>query len=614
MHKYIAFTWNHQIIENVAAANALVRRLAPKLSSWRCVLEIPGLRIYHSGHRAGSSQAYLLKRNAGVVLGKVFNSITDLSRGSIDQHLREVVFNNEETQRIQRTSGKHLIERYWGRYVAILQDEDGIRTRVLRDPTGAMPCHVTKFHGITIVCSNIDDCANLGLVDSTISWDHIAAYLWFHRLVSEKTGLDNVRQVQAGECLTIDTSNTDSEFYWSPHSIHDVRRIENHQLATQELRAAVQQCVSAWASCYGKILHELSGGLDSSIVLACLVRTKSAKDIVCKNYYTKRTRGDERAFARAAAQHAGVELIERPLRASARTLESMLPTTRFASPAQSCLVLESQSADRQFVRPFGVEVVFSGQGGDHFFQSIRSPLIAADYARHHGLRPEILNVVADVSRFTKRPIWSILAAVMESGLLRRPKDPYSYRLEKTPPLVSDATCDALDLRSIRHAWVDGAVDLPGAKRQQVFEIVDSQNFHYMPSPCEDRVHPIISQPIIELCLQIPSYVLTYGGIDRALVRDAFAGAVPQEVLKRTVKGATTSFTSGLLVGSLPFLKEFLLSGLLVGEKVLDRKKTEAALTESQLTRDPHLLFPVVNAALAERWLRTWIGDDKRAVA
>jgi asparagine synthase (glutamine-hydrolysing) len=206
-----------------------------------------------------------------------------------------------------------------------------------------------------------------------------------------------------------------------------------------------------------------------------------------------------------------------------------------------------------------------------------------------------------------------MGKVLTSGLLGRNEDPYEPRL-KPPPLVSEATCDALAPGDIRHPWVDAAKHLPGSKVLQIFDIVDSQNFYCIPSPYADMVHPLISQPIMELCLQIPTYVLTYGGIDRALVRDAFAGIVPPEITGRTVKGGTASFINGLLVTNLPFLRQYLLDGLLMEERILDREKAEAALTEANLIRNPYLIFPVLNAVQAEAWLRAWISDGQRAAA
>jgi asparagine synthase (glutamine-hydrolysing) len=608
MQRYIAFAWNQQKTEQTSLAKTLVHRLKSKLPEWKCVLAASGLQVYHVGATAPSSQAYLLQRNAGAIVGKVFDRRTDTGRV---QH--DVTFDNEETRKIQETNGRHLVENYWGSYVALLREDCGVRVRILRDPTGALPCLITKFRGIDVVCSHIDDCATLGLIDCTIDWDHIAAYLWHSRLVTSHTGLESVRQIQAGECMTIGDDGNTATFYWTPDRIYDARVVEDRRQAMRELREVIQYCVGAWATSYTGVLHELSGGLDSAIVLACLSGSTNAAGITCENYFTRSATGDERAFAQKAAKRAGVELIETPLRSSGRRLESMLNSTKFATPTLTRLVPEVESIREQLVKARGIEAVFSGQGGDHFFQQVRTPLIAAEYAWHHGLRPELLKIIGDTSRFTRESIWSVMATAFTSGILRRHHDPYDQL--KLPALVSDAARDAIRSVHIRHSWIESANHLPGSKLLQIFNIIDSQNFYRIPCHYADIVHPLISQPIIELCLQIPCYVLTYDGIDRALVREAFATLLPPEITRRTIKGATTSYASGLLVSNLPFIREYLLGGILMQRGVLDRGKTEASLTESSVIRETNrLLLPLLSAIKAEAWLRTWISDTQRLAA
>lgn len=600
MHRYIAFAWNTQIGERNSLVRTLSRRLKSQLPDWTNALDTEGLQVYQVDATARASQAYRLDRNGGVVLGKVF--ARDMA---VDCEPAEVTFNERETEKVQQSEGRHLIEHYWGSYVAMVKEDRGPRVWILRDPTGAVPCFITNFRGINVICSHVDDCATLSVITCTVNWDHIAAYLWFDHMVTKDTGLEGVQQIQAGECIAVGADSTKATYYWSPHRIHNRRTVEDRQQAMRELRSVIQNCIGAWASCYGSILHQLSGGLDSAVVLACLSRASGSLSIVCENQFTRNTEGDERDFARQAAKSAEVELIEMPIRYSDRSLESMFESRRVATPTLTAFVPEFQSDREQVVKARGIEAVFSGQGGDHFFQAVKTPQIAAEYAWRHGLRGEIFRVISDTSRFTRKSIWSVMWAVVTSGLLRRQEDP--YEIVQPPPLLSNATRDAMNLSNIRHPWVDAAVHLPSSKRRQIYDIIDTQNFYRVPSHYADIVHPLISQPIIELCLQIPSYVLTFDGIDRALVRQAFEGIVPTDILTRTTKGATTGYFNKLLVRNLPFLREFLLDGLLVAEGMLDKRKTEAALSESSLIRDSRLLFPMLDAVRAEFWLRTWIG-------
>lgn len=604
MHRFIAFAWNSQAANRTRLAAILSRRIEEQLPEWSCAFESPGLLVFRGG-AIGASRVYELEHNGGVVLGKLFR----VGKGA-DSAPTPVAFSVSESDNIRQSGGRLLVERYWGRYVAFVKAMHGQRLWVLRDPTGAVPCLHTSYHGINVICSHVADCAELGLIEPSINWEHVAAYLWFDHLVTAHTGLANVQQLYAGECVEIGPDDTRKAFYWRPDRIYRERCVESRQYAMRELGDVIQNCVAACASDYKNILHELSGGLDSAVVLACLSRAKGSGKILCENHFSNNADSDERFFARQAADLAEVELIETPIPVAGRSLDGMFDSARHATPAHLEFVPETQAARDEILKNHRIEAIFSGQGGDHYFQRARTPQIAAEFFRHHGLRPELLRIISDTSRFTGESIWAVVGAVINSGLLRRGQNP--YEMLKASPLLSQSLRNTFDPNQIRHPWIDLAANLPGGKQLQIFNIIDSQMFHQLPDSHADIVHPLISQPIIELCLQIPSFVLTYGGIDHALVREAFAGIVPADILARTSKGATTGYFTDLLVRNITVLREFLLDGRLVSEGLLDKRVTDNALSERALIRDGDLLFPVLDAFRAEIWLRSWEGCTYRA--
>lgn len=599
MLRYIAFAWNAAIPDRASLAANLRRRLEVQLPKWPCALEAPGLLVFHAGADTSAAQAYKLAYKGGVVFGNLFERTGVCLNAAISE---------SETRKLQCSHGQHLVENCWGRYVAFVREDHGPRLWILRDPTGAIPCFVTEHDGIHIVFSHVEDSAQLGLIGHSINWNHIAAYLWFDHLVTAETGLDDVRQLHAGERVQIDADSAKYEFCWHPGRFCGSRFVGNHRQAGRELRHVIQRCVGTWASCFDSILLELSGGLDSAVVLACLAQLAERPNIVCENQFTENAEGDEREFARQAATSANVGIVETAISPADRSLSNLIDTT-CATPAHTVLLPATQAVREEIVEVYNVNAVFSGQGGDHFFQRSRTPHIAAEYAWNNGLRRDLFRVVSDTSRFTSKPIWSVVTTVILSGLLRRQVDPYSIRIPS--PLMSRQARASLLRKSICHPWVDEAADLPGSKRQQIFHVVDSQMFYHIPGHYADIVHPLISQPIIELCLKVPSYVLTYGGIDRALIRDAFAGVVPASILARTCKGATTGYILNLLVRNIDVMRKLLLDGLLVRENLLDSDETSKALSEPSLISDSTLLFPVLNAFRAELWVRSWACGERR---
>jgi asparagine synthase (glutamine-hydrolysing) len=593
--------------ESNAFAKVLAQRTRGLFPGWHCVLATTGLEVYQSGETTKSFQAYPLNQDRGVTLGLLFrrnaNNADDTTSASLT---------SSDVRKIQETKGRHLVHQFWGRYVAIVKEQSGQVVWVLRDPTGSLPCFVTQAGGVHVVFSDVKDCLRLNVLDLSINWNHIAAYLWYDRLIGKDTALQNVWQVQAGECVTLDAAPPTAAFYWNPARVHDARIVDSDQQAMSELRAVVQHCVQAWAGCFDRILHELSGGLDSAVVLACLSQVQSKPIVVCENYFTESATGDERKYARKAAKSANRELIETLLVASDERLDRLLDSSTVTTPAMATLVSSSESARIELIREREIQAVFSGQGGDHFFQQRKSHLVAADYAWRHGLQPALVKVIRDTALLTRSSIWSVVSDVVQFGLRRQRFDPYDVLV--APRLMHKDALDAFDRKSIRHPWVDSAAHLPGNKRLQVFSILDSQNFYHRRTEYAELVHPLISQPIIELCLQIPSYLLSFGGVDRALARAAFSDVLPFEVIQRTCKGATGAYYSTLLLNNLSFLRNALLGGLLVEARLLDAQKVESCLRESVLVRDSHLLFPILDAIRAEDWLRAWTGKELSAAA
>jgi asparagine synthase (glutamine-hydrolysing) len=156
-----------------------------------------------------------------------------------------------------------------------------------------------------------------------------------------------------------------------------------------------------------------------------------------------------------------------------------------------------------------------------------------------------------------------------------------------------------------HPWIVAAAHLPPAKRLQSAALVD---LVHAPAPCEaleaaPACHPLISQPLIETCLRIPSDVLLLGGRLRGLAHEAFRQYVPEAILKRDSKGATRSYLVRIVRENVPLIRECLLDGLLMSEQLIDRARLEAHLVKDQPLR-PGQLFPLLSCITAELWLRS----------
>lgn len=607
MYSFAAFSWNSKDSSRATLAQLLAHRLLSAATDWQSVLDVPGLRVFHRRQPGGACHAYVLERESGVILGRLFHAGSDEDRVPSDP-----MFDDRESSLVVESKGRRLVERYWGHYVAFLCALDGERRFVLRDPTGGLPCFLTTTAGVDVILSDIEDCVRLHLAPFSIDWDHLTAFFKHGRLITRTTGFKEVTQLYAGECVALkDDAAMTRSFYWNPVDVYQANAIENPDEARGALRAVIRHCVSAWASCYDSIVHELSGGLDSSIVVGCLIKARPRPAILCFHYFTEMSEGDERLYAREAAHSAACDLIESEVRVSERTLESQLNPAKVATPAVLCFLSAPELLKRRLVTERRAGAVFSGQGGDQLFQETKTKLIAAEYAHRHGLSPRLLNVIGMTSRLTHESIWSVLAAVIGYGLLGRSFDPYA--VYETPSIFSDDVRSSLSRVSYAHPWVENATRLPASKINHVFNVVDCQPFYQRPQPNAELIHPLISQPIIELCLQIPGYILAHNGRARGLVREAFEGDVPEKIIRRYSKGGTTSYFNRILVKNAAFLRELLLDGVLVREGMLDRCALTKQLSERELLIG-NGLRPILNAARAETWLSAWTDVRQRTAA
>lgn len=594
MLRYFALLWDDTDNRPPNSARAVLNALRVSAPTWTGEIQARGLMLLHDAGRSAALRTYRFADDQGIILGRLFRRTATEELDS-----SAVVLAGPEAVRLLNSAGGRLIDDFWGGYVAILRVRG--KACLLRDPTGAIACYYTRLGPVTAVYSHVEDFLRVAPGPLAINWRHVGACLRFGRVISSETGFEEVHAVQAGERVRIDGTDVERTFMWHPSTFCELPAFEDAQTAGARLRCAVQASVHGWASCHERILHELSGGLDSSIVLACLANATPRPDVVCFNMYTQTPEGDERFYARLAASRARFDLVETVHRSSHKTLEAMLSTGTLASPVLMTLTSESEEARARLAATWRAGAIFSGRGGDNLFQRRRGSFIGAEYVRRHGIRPRLLQIAAATANMTGRSIWSVLAAIVRQEFLRETLDPYAPF--EFPPFLAPAAARCSGPEQIRHPWVSQAMMmLPASKAQQIFDVLDTQACFFPACTYAHAVHPLITQPVIETVLRIPSYVLTHGGIERGLIRRAFQADVPSRIIERTSKGSANRYYYELLLNNLDFVRSFLLDGDLVRQGVLERVPLEAALTARSLLRKIPIQ-PTMTALLAEAWVR-----------
>lgn len=612
MHRFIAFAWQPDGTRD-ATVRGLVQRLCCEQPDWVATLTRDGLVVLHAGFDTAAAKVYPLVRKdeptqLGVVLGKVFDrTAVDTYRLGDDAPANPALA-GPHSHAVVATCGQHLIDQFWGRYVALWTDPATRTHFVLRDPSGALPCFFTDHQGISIFFSHMEDCDRLGCIRFCVDWQHVARILHFGFSHRDHTGLAEVSNLLPGHCRKMGPQTSRTYCCWNTVELAREPTTDRVEEATALLHRTAVACVGAWASCYRSIVHRLSGGLDSTLVLSSLMQARQAEQVRCLHYRGRSADSEECRHARLAARHAEVELVEHLLDDPVVGGDQLATMPKSAVPLDYHYGLGAARFEARLARQTGAEAFFSGHGGDEVLNANNTPYSAVDFVLQHGLRPSLLTAALDAALLSRTSLWSVLSLVLRHGALRRRLDPLAPSSRLFPPhaALHASVTASLDVCDIRHPALDHA-ELPPGKLLHVFA-VHTADMNSALAPAADRVeqvHPLYSQPLIELCLGLPTHLLSVSGMNRGLARRAFSRHAPAKILARSSKASGDGHHERIAVGLGAFIREYLVDGVLAEQGLLDRRGIEQALSgdRSAATSARSQLLSFV---YLEDWVRRWV--------
>jgi asparagine synthase (glutamine-hydrolysing) len=487
-----------------------------------------------------------------------------------------------------------LTASYWGRYVALINSDDASTPIIYRDPSGGLDCLCWRAGSVGVVASHLESgwLAALRPMGLGIDWSMLADFLIDPVNIGGQSALHGVEALAPGRLSRGDGEAQES--IWTPARFTTGARMPIEE-AADNLERVVDSCVGAHATAGGPLLSELSGGLDSAIVAAATKRCSDADVRQWLNYYASDRAGDERDFALAMADQLDVELVTASKPELTLDVERLDDLPFGVRPSLNGLDAHYDRDVAQRCGALHIQSILTGQGGDALFMQGRSAAIAVD-ARHLGVRRKArIELSYDLARWGRCSIWSVAsqASRTRGSGLRRPASFVARELACSSPTIG-------------HPWLTDLDQVPPAKRHQIYGLAAALLVHgeCRRSRAADLIHPLLSQPVIELCLGIPTFDLTGGRRDRALARETFANRLPLSIVMRRSKGDLTAYYGRMLGRSLPLLRPWLLEGVLASRSLLDRDALDAILTEDHLIWRGD--YPDLMELIAlEAWARGW---------
>lgn len=492
---------------------------------------------------------------------------------------------------IAGTEGEWALRSLWGHYLLFWLDDDG-EAWIMRAPAaGPAIYHAfgrqdARAGRATCVFTDLSLARALGFgLDrpDAAALDH---QIRFPLLRGHATGIEGATEILPGEIVRLSDGNR-SAASWSPWRY---LRLPPVRIDAEDLRTTVLNVVQAWSARFDHIQLELSGGLDSSVVAACLAgRERPWRGV---NLATPGAPGDERPYARAMAEKAGVALEEIVMPDTAGNPLAPLATLR-ARPGGFGLLGDSDAALLAAARQFGADAIFTGVGGDNVFGLIRRPDPIVDALQFAGLSAA-WRAAGDLAHMTRDSVWRAVYLAVRRWLIGPnswPRD--DSFLQARFAAVAPA-----------HPWLAGAPTRHPGQFGYGRALLPIQPFidGYDRAFALPMIAPLLSQPIVEMGLGVATWQWCEGGHDRALARAAFGKELAPAVRERRTKGRVESLIAPAFDANRLAIRDFLLGGWLAEAGIIDRAAIEKRLELPADARDA-VYIRVLQIVDIERWVR-----------
>jgi asparagine synthase (glutamine-hydrolysing) len=529
--------------------------------------------------------------------------------------------------------GDRFFDRLNGIFAFVLFDARRGRLLAVRDQMGVKPLYYSLARGFCVCASELKTLLLDPRVGRGLDVHALADYMTYLWAPSPRTMLASVKKLPPGHALSVEADQNRVWRWWDlPYDepIADVSLGE----AALRVRAELEKAVSRQLMSDVPLGAFLSGGLDSSSVVAMMKRQQPDARPRCYSIGFRAERGslegfaDDLPFARRVARHLDVDLREILIAPDIanefeRLIYHMDEPQSDPAPLNVLLICQQARAD-------GIKVLLSGAGGDDIFSG---------YRRHQALGLERLWKAMPL------PARRWLSAAAGKAA---PTRSWKRRLRK---LLHDAALPSEE-RILRYfAWTDdaGFRALMGERLREALSGYDrfeplrghleairgerdplrrllyleaktflpDHNLNYtdklsMAAGVEVRV-PFLDMELVRLAVRLPSRHKLRGFTTKYVLKKAMAGILPDDVIHRPKTGFGAPLRDWITGDLDPFVRD-LLSPASLSRRGLFEPSAVASLIEENRARRVDASYVLWGLMAIEMWLRLFADAPARMSA
>lgn len=484
----------------------------------------------------------------------------------------------------------------WGAYTALLRD--GPNLQIYSDPSGLLPVFRLENEERRLCTSDLSLLRSVSLPGPQVSWSRLSAHLQRPEWRGTQTCLAGIDELAPGHLACLTNAEAQPVTVWHHSQFMPGRHTRPFDELACDLREIAQGVMRAWCGISGRVLVAASGGVDSSLIAAALATT--GQHFTCLTVATTDPSGDEREPVTQLAEHLGVAMFEDCYNPEQVNLPGSA-SLGLPRPTGKAFMQEVTRVAEQAARACGARVVFDGNGGDNLFCYLHSSVPILDRWWSEGLSQGTAATLLDMCRITQATIPSMVRALALRA--RRGSRPAAWLADRRLLSSDVGHCDVQ--ASLEHLALTIPREHPG-KLDHLGLLLRTRNFVHPATGNADPLQfsPLLSQPLIELCLSIPTWIWCHGGVNRALARAAFAKDLPSSIVRRVSKAGPDSAMREIFTHNRALIRKMLLEGLLMSNGLLDASAIERAISTDTHGDDP-IIYRLLDLAEAEAWARSW---------
>ena len=498
-----------------------------------------------------------------------------------------------------------------------------------RDQFGVKPLYYYTHAGKFLFASELKAIVSYPGIDKSLDYTALSHYLHYLYAPGEQTPLLRVRKLLPGHYLRlcVDQPSTISltSFYTLPfHGKYS--QDSDHELVMQ-LDTHLKNAVNRQLQADVPLGFYLSGGLDSSAIVALAAQLRPREELTCYTICTASAQkgyegfDNDLPYARRVAKHLGVKLIE--VEAEADSMRDFANVIyHLDEPLADTAPINVLNICRQ-ARANGHTVLLGGTAGDDLFSG---------YRRHQALSMEGIlgRLPATIGRFTSTIVNALpghhpqlrrfqkLVEGLGKPQAHRLADYYSwlpYPLNRS--LFTPAVQTQLADQHPRHKLLDALPQIAGEKsllNQLLFwetaYYLPDHNLNYtdklsMAVGVETRV-PFLDLDLVNFATQLPPSIKMKGRETKYILKKAMEPYLPKDIIYRTKTGFGTPLRSWLMAGELNGLfEQYLATDVLNRRGLFDPKAVHQLIADTK-KRQIDAIYSIWGLMAIECWCQQFI--------